>query len=120
MVSDFAVANLRRESPISFLIRLKREVTALHGPHHAENTSTTEGGREEGRERGREGERGRREGEGEREGGERGRREGRKGRSEGERGKRREGGREGGKEGGGRDIIVNRRFTEAVRTAASH
>lgn len=49
MVSDLAVANLRRESPISFLILLKREMTALHGPHHAENTSMTvkeKGGRE--------------------------------------------------------------------------
>ena len=41
MVSDLAMANRRRSSPSSFLIRLNRDRTALHGPHHAEYTSIT-------------------------------------------------------------------------------
>ena len=42
IVSDLAMAKWSKSSPSSFLIRRKRDKTALHGPHHAEYTSTTE------------------------------------------------------------------------------
>ena len=43
IVSVLAVAKRSKSSPSSFLMRRKRERTALHGPHHAEYTSTTAG-----------------------------------------------------------------------------